>query len=332
MQNTNMEAVFSLIPFRKALGDNIPSGFFRKADSTFFQLPIVTFTPGPENIGGIPGYKVYYFTGGTVDIDYTKEINYFDDVYQIETTTKYGYNYAEHYNVKEVTQKRSDALETKTKYFYANDTDNEVMGKPQKQNLINEYIRSVPLVTQTFKAGQKLSEEEIVFEDWNDLPEKYLLMPEIIKTAKGTAVTENRVHYKMRDEKGNPMEVEQENGTKISYIWGYNKTLPVAKIENIAHGSIPYGLRSAIVQASIAIPYSEANMLTALENLRTDPALANAMVTTYTYIPLVGVTSITDPKGDKITYHYDTFNRLQFVKDKEGKILSENQYHYRTQN
>jgi hypothetical protein len=53
------------------------------------------------------------------------------------------------------------------------------------------------------------------------------------------------------------------------------------------------------------------------------------MITTITYKPLIGVSTITDTKGDKQTYHYDSFNRLQFVKDSSGNILSENEYHYK---
>ena len=53
------------------------------------------------------------------------------------------------------------------------------------------------------------------------------------------------------------------------------------------------------------------------------------MITTYTYIPLIGVSTITDPKGNTMTYTYDSFGRLQNVKDKDGNILSENEYHYK---
>jgi YD repeat-containing protein len=53
------------------------------------------------------------------------------------------------------------------------------------------------------------------------------------------------------------------------------------------------------------------------------------MVTTYTYDPLIGVTSITDPKDYTVYYEYDDFNRLKQVKDADGKILSENEYNYK---
>ena len=53
------------------------------------------------------------------------------------------------------------------------------------------------------------------------------------------------------------------------------------------------------------------------------------MITTYTCDPLIGVTSITDPKGYTIYYTYDSFGRLQHVKDAQGNIVSENEYHYK---
>ncbi len=61
------------------------------------------------------------------------------------------------------------------------------------------------------------------------------------------------------------------------------------------------------------------------------PTIFPPSLTTYTYDPLIGVTSITDPRGETIYYHYDNFNRLEYVKDAQGKILSENEYHYKNQ-
>ena len=52
------------------------------------------------------------------------------------------------------------------------------------------------------------------------------------------------------------------------------------------------------------------------------------MITTYTYEPLVGVTSITDPRGYTIYYEYDDLHRLKRVKDEAGHVVSENDYHY----
>jgi YD repeat-containing protein len=151
-------------------------------------------------------------------------------------------------------------------------------------------------------------------------------LPQKIKVCKENLAFEDKIIYNRYDAYGNPLEVQQPNGMKISYLWGYNHTQPVAKIENMAYNSIPENLRIAINNAT-----DEVALNAALFALRSDAALANAMVTTYVYKPLVGVTKITDPKGDEIYYEYDAFNRLKTVKDKDGKLLSENDYHYRTQ-
>ncbi|MGI4733613.1 MAG: RHS repeat domain-containing protein [Janthinobacterium lividum] len=54
----------------------------------------------------------------------------------------------------------------------------------------------------------------------------------------------------------------------------------------------------------------------------------DAQLTTYTYDPLVGMTSQTDPAGRTTTYEYDNLGRLLRTRDEQGRILSQQQYHY----
>lgn len=55
----------------------------------------------------------------------------------------------------------------------------------------------------------------------------------------------------------------------------------------------------------------------------------DAELTTYTYEPLVGVTSMTDPKGQTTFYQYDTYNRLQVIRDQDNNIVKTYQYNYK---
>ena len=63
-------------------------------------------------------------------------------------------------------------------------------------------------------------------------------------------------------------------------------------------------------------------------NLRSNSIMSGCKITSYTYKPLVGVTSETDPSGRTISYIYDDFGRLITVKDDQGKILKEYKYNY----
>ena len=137
---------------------------------------------------------------------------------------------------------------------------------------------------------------------------------------------ETRIVYEKYDSRGNPLEVRKAAGSSISYLWGYNGQYPIAKIENAKY---------ADVQNALGFSNTKMNNLlesdfTVINNLRSQ--LPNAIVTTYEYEPLVGVTKITDPRGQKITYQYDEFNRLKASLDNDMKLLQEYRYHYKGQN
>lgn len=58
-----------------------------------------------------------------------------------------------------------------------------------------------------------------------------------------------------------------------------------------------------------------------------------ALVTSYQYDSLTKkLIKIVDPKCDITIFEYDDYGRLKKVYDSQGNPVSENEYHYRTQN
>jgi len=58
------------------------------------------------------------------------------------------------------------------------------------------------------------------------------------------------------------------------------------------------------------------------------PSLPGAQLSYYTYEPLKGMTSATDPSGRTTYYNYDGFGRLREVKDTQDKTRESYEYHY----
>ena len=70
------------------------------------------------------------------------------------------------------------------------------------------------------------------------------------------------------------------------------------------------------------------DMQGAIDELRISPRSSKTI--NRTLLPLVGVTSQTDPNGVTTYYEYDDFGRLECIKDHDGNIVQYNEYNYRT--
>jgi len=172
------------------------------------------------------------------------------------------------------------------------------------------------------------------YRDWGN----NLVLPQFVQTLKGNYSASNklqdRLQYKSYYANGNPKELLKKGGSTITYIWGYQEQYPIAKIENVTYAQIASQVTNlqnksnADNDRTIGNVGNEGALRSALTNLR-NSVPANALVTTYTYDPLIGVTSITDPGGNTSYYHYDAFNRLQYIKNKDGEVLKEYKYNYK---
>lgn len=68
---------------------------------------------------------------------------------------------------------------------------------------------------------------------------------------------------------------------------------------------------------------------TKLDEIRAYPKMAQ--MTTYTYKRLMGLTSATDPNNLTTYYQYDSFGRLETVKDSDQNIVKRYKYHYQNE-
>jgi YD repeat-containing protein len=63
-----------------------------------------------------------------------------------------------------------------------------------------------------------------------------------------------------------------------------------------------------------------------IDEVRVYPA--DALMTTYTYDPLIGMTSETNPNGLTTFYEYDELTRLTLIRDQEGNVIRKICYNY----
>jgi len=146
-----------------------------------------------------------------------------------------------------------------------------------------------------------------------------------VSTAKDNRPLQMEREITRYDNYGNIIEYKTKEGMLVSQIWGYNNAKVVAELKNVPYANINSSTIAQIKLYSIISPsYNETTLSNVLNGLR---AVHNdGYITTYTYKPLVGITSVTDANGRKETYQYDSFNRLWRVLNHEGLIVKEYEY------
>ncbi|MDX1718533.1 MAG: hypothetical protein R3353_00090 [Salegentibacter mishustinae] len=305
---------------------NVPDTSFT---FTRYRFPLAVFYNAEEYWEPTSGtglmYKAFYMTGGTVDKVSSTETSYDGGSSHVKTT-EYKFNYPKHYQVSSILTDASDQDPLIQKLVYTKDLIGISSPQSPEYDLFLQN-RVVPLEVRHYKDsdGDKVAESNELLKyvkyTYQNIDSRKAEL-EAVLVAKGNDSLEPRLRYHQYDSSGNPLEVSKEDGPSIVYLWGYSGQYPIAKIENATAAEVLGELSGH----SELKEYNESD-LNQINTLRSN--LSKAMITTYEYKPLVGVTKITDPKGMETTYHYDNFNRLEFVKDQDGKLVKQNKYNYK---
>lgn len=129
------------------------------------------------------------------------------------------------------------------------------------------------------------------------------------------------------DSKGHLLEAKDRQGIITSYLWGYSSEYPVAKVVGRDYNTIKSYVDQNILDNPGGV-YSDAQIQTELNKIRTGLAGTNAQVNTYTYSPQHGISSEVDASGKTSYYEYDGFGRLSVVRDRDRNVIRKYCYNY----
>lgn len=204
-----------------------------------------------------------------------------------------------------------------TRYYYIDDV-NSVLGLTNGdlanyQVLKDDHRINSPIQTENYfkrdNVSTKLSSQRTIYS-----MEEGIMQPSVIQASKGEDALEDRVEF-IKYENGNPSQVRLKDGSITKYL--YNQMGQVTlKIENYKEDS-----------------NNENPVMTGMDCDDINSLYEGSLVTSYFYNSLTHqINRIVDPRCNTIYYEYDEMHRLKYVKDKDGNILSENEYSYQTQN
>lgn len=284
------------------------------------------------------------------------EVNQVDSIVKIQT-----YGYGPNHNMPievRTNSSEGDSLITKTLYpedvFGATDLGNDILEpieltaieklqSPSPADTTGQHRIATPVQVSVYRdsdnngildPNEQLSVQRTNYGIWNGND----VLPEFVQTLKGKYVLgtyelQDRIIYHEYDDKGNPLEVSKADGTSLVYVWGYNRQYPIAKVENAKYSQLSsqvtnlQNLSDADNDTTLGTIGNEGALRNALDNLR--GSLPDALVTTFTYDPIIGVTSITDASGNVAYSVYDPFGRLKYIKNKDGEVLKEYRYNHK---
>ncbi|WP_299272473.1 hypothetical protein [uncultured Psychroserpens sp.] len=207
-----------------------------------------------------------------------------------------------------------------TKYFYAvpagatpGSNFSATLVNMRNLNMINTVLE-----TESYRNSVKMNETHNIYHPFHT---NFVALQEV-KVAKESQGLISIVQFHDYDTHGNLVEVSKTDGARMSYLWGHNKTLPIAQLSNAEYADIPSTYKS--ISGNIDF--------TTEANLRNVSALSDAQISIFHYDPIIGLTKSIDQRGYKMYYEYDAFDRLEYIKDNDFKIVSKNSYHYKNQN
>jgi hypothetical protein len=215
----------------------------------------------------------------------------------------------------------SSGEKLKNKYSYPSDLSSD----PIHQQMINQGMLKYVVEQEEFKETKPLQGIKTSYKDWGN----GVIAPEVVYVRQAASAYEPRIVYHTYDKRGNISSVSKKDDLKSNFLYSYNQSLPIAKIENADYEVISnvLGGEANIINFSKKVFPTDDEVKNFIAPLQNDIRLKHAIISTYTHKPLQGITSIIDLNKLTTYYEYDAAQRLTTIRDDERNIVKHFQYH-----
>lgn len=278
----------------------------------------------PYTHGGIFPYTYYGYTikrginqlFNTVTREYTDQGTF-------NTSVDYTYDDEYPYNLVEKKETTSSGGTQSERYFYPNHPQVDVR-KGMRDTLLAAN-RTTALVKKELLTNDLLNLSE--FTEFRNFGNNVVKPTQQAIQVPGEA-KDVRLTYHRYDSYGNPLELSKSADVHTSYLWGYKGSYPVAQVVGDSYNNLVGILSPAELNAIDGGTLDDSALGNVLAKLRAayknNPAV---QIRTFTYRPLVGLTSETDLNGFTTYYEYDSVQRLWRVLDSDSNVLKQYQYY-----
>jgi len=239
----------------------------------------------------------------------------------LASTISYYFDNEQHFQQTRTETTNSKGQLVSTTMQYPGDiSGQQVYTDMVSKNIITPVIQSTTEIINSPSPNTPLSEERV---NYGNAGNNNFVPVSVQKAVKGSTLeTEGTIDA--YDGGGNILQFTNKAGIVSAIIWGYNYRYPVASIVGTTYTNAVAQLTGGTVTALQSM--DGATLRNELNKIRTN--LPEARITSYTYKPMAGVTSITDPNNKTNTYTYDSFNQLLTILDQDNNVVKKNNYVY----
>lgn len=300
------------------------------ADSIFYDVRALKAIPGYKTASIGDGeffYSRYYQAGGIAKP--VKQINemYNDDGTVTRAVKELSYSATAHKQLTDSWEYSSKKDAVKTNYYYPTEYGNTL------SSLKDQHILA-PVDVRSYRNGKLISGKQMRYNE-KGLP----VLTYKSETKAGDVPFNAQSPFTFSPKVSNTYNTDNTlrsqaltDGTPTVFLWSYKGMYPVAQIQNVTYEEIKTALNDVpetFISSLRGKSEPSAEDMARLNGLRDHPLMKDALVTTYTHKPLIGMTSQRDPRGKLTTYEYDVFQRLKTKRNDNEDILESYQYHFK---